>query len=375
METFLRDLAVEQRKNNISNSVVVHNSDISFFSTKEVYRSDSEEFSVTRAARWVTLAFTPISPTFLWTLRSVIRREKPDLLHIHMPNVSAFWCLLLSDARRLPWIVQWQSDVVPSTHRLVLRMLYRFYKVPEKLLLSKAALIIASSPPYLLSSQALAPFRDKCVVVPLGVNNLSLTSMKQEPIAARAIQPVCNGPLRILTVCRLTYYKGIRFLIEALALTDNINLTLIGDGEERDNILQLIDQKNLQDRVTHLASCGETELQAHYLNHDLFCLPSIERTEAFGVVLLEAMRAGLACLVSDVPGSGMRWVVDAPKSGFVVPAGNAQALAETLRSLSDNRESIAKTAQCGLDRYNSTFTISQCNRSIGSIYQRALKMV
>ena len=319
----------------------------------------------------MTLAFTPISPPLLWTLRSVIRREKPDLLHIHMPNVSAFWCLLLLDARRLPWIVQWQSDVVPSAHRLVLRMLYRFYKVPQKLLLSKAALIIASSPPYLLSSQALTRFRDKCVVMPLGVNNLSLTPIKQESIAAKAIQPVSNDPLRTLTVCRLTYYKRIRFLIEALALTDNINLTLIGDGEDHDNILQLINQKNLQDRVTHFASCGETELQAHYLNHDLFCLPSIERTEAFGVVLLDAMRA---CLVLDVPGSGMRWVIDAPKSGFVVPAGNAQALADMLRFLSDNRKAIAKTAQCGSDRYNSTLTISQCSRSIGSIYQRALKM-
>ena len=212
METYLRDLMVAQIEQGLKSTALVHQSALSLRSSTEQYPAGEHTFCVTRAAVWLRLLFTPISPTFPWLLNRLIKEKKPDLLHLHMPNLSVFWALLLPSARRIPWVVQWQSDVLASKHRLGLRLFYALYKPFESTVLRHSTRLIASSPPYLESSTTLAPFRDKCEGIPLGM---------RPPPQVQENLPVVQGtesrPLRVLAIGRLTYYKGFQYLIRAMA--------------------------------------------------------------------------------------------------------------------------------------------------------------
>ena len=78
----------------------------------------------------------------------VIRNNAPDVLHIHMPNLSAFWALLLLSARRIPWVIHWHADVEASRYRISLRLGYPHYFIFERALLERADSIIVTSPQY-----------------------------------------------------------------------------------------------------------------------------------------------------------------------------------------------------------------------------------
>ena len=110
METYLHDLVRALAPLNVTPSVLVHQSRISLHSSEESLSANDVALRVVRAATWCRLLFTPISPTFPWLLRRLIKREQPDVLHLHLPNPSAFWALALPAARRLPWVIHWQSD-------------------------------------------------------------------------------------------------------------------------------------------------------------------------------------------------------------------------------------------------------------------------
>src|SRR5690606_16604154 len=116
--------------------------------------------------------------------------------------------------------------------------------------------------------------------------------------------------LRILSVGRLTYYKGHEVLIRAAAALEEAEILTAGRGERRKTLEDLILRLGVGGRVRLFGPASEDELGELLESCHCLCLPSIERTEAFGLVLLEAMRAGRPCVVTDVPGSGMSWVVE-----------------------------------------------------------------
>ena len=371
METFLRDLMQEQHAHGLEVAALVHSSNRKFRTRREVFAEEQSKLDITRVACWFTFSFVPVSPSFFWVLKKTLKRFRPDVIHLHMPNASALLALVSTDAKKIPWVIHWQSDVVTSRHKRLLRWLYPLYRLPEQVLLKRAAKIIATSPPYLSSSDPLARHKAKCAVVPLALRELEPAAnwnATSDNNAGRS-QP----PLRVLTVCRLTYYKGLSYLLEAIAKTPNTTLTLIGDGEELKSIQKQIQRLQLGERITHIRHCSDQALRTHYQSHDIFCLPSIERTEAFGVVLLEAMRMGLPCLVTDVPGSGMRWVVDAPVAGYLVKHADSEALAEALGGIQADRGRLNQVAEQAHGRYQKHLSMSACHKSIEAIYDGAIR--
>ena len=135
-----------------------------------------------------------------------------------------------------------------------------------------------------------------------------------------------------VTVARLVPQKGIDVLISAMALiagaAKDWTLTLVGDGPERERLEQQVQLAGLQDRVTFLGF--RPDPQTFLLQAGVFVLPS--RFEGMPNALLEAMAAGLAVVVTDAS-PGPLEVVEDGVSGFVVPAGNPQALTVVLEKL------------------------------------------
>ncbi|MFB9068915.1 glycosyltransferase [Pseudofulvimonas gallinarii] len=312
-----------------------------------------------------TPAFTPVSPSWPMRLQGMTGRWKPDLLHLHLPNPSAFWALMLPSARRLPWIVHWHADVPVDALDWRLRALYRIYRPLETAVLRRARTIIASSHAYAASSQPLRRWQDKVVVHPLGLPDRA-TALKESALWPDGTR------LRLLFVGRFSYYKGIEHLVDAMArVPDDVRLVLVGDGERRGAIEQRISERALAGRVQCVGHLDDAALDRAVASADLLCLPSIERSEAFGLVLLEAMRAGTACLATAVKGSGMAEVVG-DQAGVIVPPGDPAALAEAITQLAQDRARLAAMAAAGRQRFVTRFGIDAVASALSATYRAAL---
>jgi glycosyltransferase involved in cell wall biosynthesis len=310
------------------------------------------------------LVFAPVSPSWPLRLQGLLRDFRPDLLHIHVPNPSAFWLLASRAARRVPWIVHWHADIPQDSGRLGLRLGYPVYRRFEHALNARAARIVATSAPYRQASAALRPWRDRCEVIPLGIGAAP---------PARAEAPAWPAPgLRVLAVGRLSYYKGFDFLLEALAKVPQASLLLVGDGELHAPLRAQATRLGLDARVRFAGKVDDATLEAAYRACDVFCLPSIDRAEAFGIVLLEAMRAGRALLASDIPGSGVGSVVRAGETGELVPPRDADALAQALARFAADPARPAAYGAAARERWASDYRIDAVTQQWTALYREVL---
>jgi glycosyltransferase involved in cell wall biosynthesis len=329
METALRDeMNIQTRDQGLQVAAVVHSSERRFRDRVETHTLG---YRVRHAARWFTAIFSPIAPFFAWSVYREIRELDPHEIKIHMPNASAFWLFLLPSAWARRWVILWHSDVLPSTHSLGLRLFYRFYKPFEALMLHRSDQIIATSHPYLESSKPLQPFRSKCVVVRLEID------LERIPARARLGRqpPKFSGEgIRVLCVGRLAYYKDFPTAVRAVADIPTAQLRIVGTGSELENLQAVINELGVGSRVRLLGALSDEDLWAQYTWCDVQVLPSLERTEAFGLVILEARCFNKATICAATAGSGMSAAQgDYPTEAF--RPGDAKDLARILRSLAD----------------------------------------
>lgn len=328
-------------------------------------RETMNNVDIWRAGCLAAPVFTPISPAFPLLLSRALREFAPQVLHLHLPNPSCFAALALPAARRRPWIVHWHADVPPDSPDWRLRVGYRAYRPFEQALLARAKVIIATSQAYLDASLALAPWHAKTHVIPLGVDDA--------PAAARdtSMWPATRG-LRLLAVGRLGRYKGFDVLIDALASRADDALLLVGDGECAGELRARAQANGVAERVRFAGEIDDARLASAYASADVFVLPSLDRGEAFGLVLLEAMRAGLPVVASAIAGSGVGSVVADGETGWLVPPGDAPALAAALARFDDAalREHFGSQ---GRARWNARFTLEQSARETRRLYAAALE--
>ncbi len=194
------------------------------------------------------------------------------------------------------------------------------------------------------------PHWGKLQVVRLGVDPASfLPAIAPSRRSGReALKAVCIG--------RLVSAKGHRTLLEALLILHDrgvsIQLTLIGGGPEMDRLQAFVQTHRLSECVTFTQALSHDKALAHLREADLFVLASF--AEGIPVALMEAMALGIPCVSTFV--AGIPELIRDGVEGLLVPAGNAQALAEALLILSreeSRRVSMGKAArQRILDEYS-----------------------
>ncbi len=276
IESFLGDLLPALERGGVTTAALVHD---------DIHQKQGPachgKTKIYRVPCYGTLLYAPISPAFPFTMRKAIQDFRPDILHFHVPNTSAFWALLLSIAGELPWVVHWHADVVPSAIDRRMALAYQFYRPIEKLFLRRAQSIIATSNAYLNTSNALAGFKDKCHIIPLGLDPDRLK--KPDDAGLRWAETVWGQPEgRILVIGRLTYYKGHEVMLDAATALPDARILIVGNGERESSLKRRIHTLGLSNNVSLLGSLPESELHTLISSCDCLCLPSVERTEAFG---------------------------------------------------------------------------------------------
>ena len=356
IENFLYDLTKYQSLAGLKVSVLAHHH---HRITRITRRTNKFGIDIYETPYWKTLMYAPLPPISPSILLDVIKKEKPDVIHAHLPNLSAF--TLLWKNIKIPILLHWHSDVIPTSNDKMLGAAYSFYKIFEKALIEKARRIIVTSRPYLYSSIPLKHYREKCSVVPLGIDPERLKTKD------RAFEK--SGKFLVCSAGRFTYYKGFEYLIKAVALVPGVSLIISGDGKLRSKLKDLIFKKGLENRVKLPGELPSDALFSLMKNCDLFCLPSIERTEAFGLVLLEAMYFGRPLITSRIEGSGISWVNKDKETGLQVPPKDEKALAEAINFMFFNpavRKAYGINAK---KRVEKLFHIRKICNQIENIYE------
>lgn len=317
---------------------------------------------VVRAASYGMWWGMPISFDFFAKFRALARES--DLIHIHLPFPLAVfaWFFNQGALSEKPIVTTYHSDIIRQkfVSPLLNPFLVKFFRDTRT--------IVASSPALSEHSQMLRQFREKVIVVPFGVDlgayELTLEMQKQ----VNAVKSRFRMPI-ILYAGRLNYYKGVRYLLEAMQHMDAM-LLIAGDGEEAARLRAYAKSLNLLTRVSFLGRVDDEELKVLLHACDIFVLPSTHPSEAFGLVQLEAMACGKPVINTSLP-TGVPWVSVHNETGLTVPPKNATALADALNALLRNPELRMKLGAQARTRAADRFTLQKMLESHKRIYQEA----
>ncbi len=318
------------------------------------------DVTVTRTASLGKAHSVPLCPSLplhLW-------RARADCVVLHEPNPLAGAALLAhTPAPRL--IVWHHSDLLrpswaPATYGRAQRALYR-----------RAECVIVSSPPLAAGSELVQQAR-RVAIVPFGIclDRFSRLDDRQRALA-ESIRRRHGGP-RVLFVGRFVYYKGLDVLVDAMASAPG-TLMLAGEGPLEEEIRRRAADRGIIDRVEILGRVADADLPAYYDAADIFVLPSIARTETFGVVQLEAMAAGRPVVSTDLP-TGVPWVNQDGVSGLVVAPGDAAALAAAIARLGADADLRGRLGAGARSRAASMFSIARMVDAFKGVVDDALRM-
>jgi glycosyltransferase involved in cell wall biosynthesis len=330
--------------------------DVVVFNTSNTtLREMSDGVALTRCSSLLTLASTPIS----FSMACELSRKTYDVMHLHTPNPTAALAYLLSTKPEHALVISHHSDVVRQLR------LKRLIEPIMRRVLERADAILVASPNYLSSSQELAPFRAKCHIVPYGLDLTELAVNKEALSAAATLRAQYRGRI-VLSVGRLVYYKGFDVAIEAMQRID-ATLLIVGEGPLHARLVSKVRSLNLDHKVV-FAGNVEGSLLPYYLAADVFVLASIARSEAFGLVQLEAMACRVPVVNTSLD-SGVPFVSRHGESGLTVPPGDADALSAAIRMLLEHEDLRREYGERGRARVASEFSIGSMCASTMRIYR------
>lgn len=266
----------------------------------------------------------PISFKFFWDFKRASFDK--DILQFHMPfPLSDIACLLFRPKGKI--VVWWHSEIVRQKKLLIL------YRPIMHMFLKRADKIIVATPNHLKYTSALSSYLHKCIVIPFGID-IRKYQLKQSKIDQINEVRAKYGPRIALFTGRLTYYKGIEFLIRAMSQVD-CHLIIIGNGSLEIKFRKMVSELNIINKVSFLGAIADDELPIYYNACDIFIFPSVARSEAFGIVQLEAMASGKPVINTQLE-TGVPWVSVHGVTGITVPPCDSSSLAGAMNLLFQN---------------------------------------
>ncbi|MBQ5339306.1 MAG: glycosyltransferase [Oscillospiraceae bacterium] len=311
---------------------------------------------VTYAGSFGTVASCPVSFSYLGEFRRKVMLA--DTVELHLPFPVADLALLLSGYKGRV-VVAWHSDVVRQKHMLTL------YKPLMKWLLKRADAILVATKAHIDSSPYLPPFREKCVIVPYGIDP---AEYEFRPHLTPLTSQLRNSHAKkILFTGRLVYYKGADVLLEAFAnVRADAELFFAGTGVLEPELQARAETLGIRDRVHFLGRRMTPDLRDMFADCDLFVLPSVANSEAFGIVQLEAMVNGKPVINTALP-TGVPLVSIHGETGLTVPPQDAGALTDAMEQLLTDdalREQYGKAARVRVLRDFSLETVMRNTRRV-----------
>ncbi|MFQ1927526.1 glycosyltransferase [Aeromonas veronii] len=355
IENVAYDLVEGVNKDEIQCDVICSND------TNESQIDQVGNYSVFRVARLAEIFSTPICISMISKFLNIVKTY--DIIHLHHPNPFASLSLFLA----LPFIknkkliVHWHSDIVKQ------KKLKCIFFPLQKVMLHRADLIVATSEPYLFSSKDLQPYLLKSIVIPIGVESLvDMVNFDQ----VKEIKCLYKDKFIVFSLGRHVYYKGFQYLLDAAKeLSESTVILIGGDGPLTNELKAFVQDNNLQHKVFFLGKIPSEKLASYFYASDLFCLPSIEKSEAFGVVQIEAMSLGKPIVSTHIEGSGVSWVNKNMESGLVVQVKDSHALSKAIQRMQHDIELYKRLSEGAVKRYESLFSKKKMIENFVKLYR------
>ena len=290
---------------------------------------------LTRAGSLGTLLSCPISFSFLWLFRKMAKHS--DAVHINVPFPLADAALLFSGYKGKV-AVSWHSDIVKQKKFLIL---YRPFMMH---MLKRADIIFVATKGHIDGSDVLPQFREKCHILPYGIDPAQYLNIERKPFLTEKLTD--KNSVKVFFTGRLVYYKGVDILLRAFRYTHGCELFIAGTGQLEEELKKYAGSHGLSDKVHFLGFLPDDQLKQAYADCDIFVLPSVVKSEAFGIVQLEAMIYGKPVINTNLP-SGVPYVSVHGETGLTVPPSSPKALAAAINKLTTNkllREKLGRNA-------------------------------
>lgn len=290
---------------------------------------------VIRAGSFGIFFSMPISISFFYYFNKL--KKENDIIHIHMPfpladvAVSCFGY----KGKIALW---WHSDIVRQ------KRLMPLIKPFMMKLLRRADRIMVASKSHIDNSEYLGLFREKCVVIPFGVKMGQWSRNADDEAQAHVDEPV-----KVLFAGRLVPYKGCDVLIKAFSKVSGARLTIAGNGPLEEELKKQAKELGLLDRIHFTGDINDQDLAKAFEECDIFVLPSVMKSEAFGIVQIEAMSRGKPVINTNLP-SGVPFVSIDQETGITVEPNDAAGLAEAVQSLVSDGTLRQKYGQAARER-------------------------
>jgi glycosyltransferase involved in cell wall biosynthesis len=350
--------------------------DVTYLVAGDSLRSKNSEvntnpnsYRMVEAATLGTFFSTAISPMQVIKAISMHRQQAFDVVHLHFPNPLAHLAsfLLPSSIKR---VITWHSDIIRQK-----RLLAMYLPFLRRIALRADALIAATPAHFTSSTQIPSSLPiTKRHVIPYGrdFSDLTLTTTTAElcaSIKTKAKLVSTSGHI-IFALGRHVYYKGFDVLLDAMQHID-AQLILGGDGPLKAELQQQAERLGITHKVIFTGSIPEANLAAYFNACDVFCLPSVEQSEAFGLVQLEAMACGKPVVCTQL-NNGVNVVNQAGVTGLAVPVRDAAALAEALNTLLNDDAMRSKLGQQAQTHVISSYSLTAMSNSHVALYQMLL---
>ena len=298
---------------------------------------------------------TMLSPAMVSWLRRHCREY--DIIHIHHPDPMAAVALRLSGYKGRV-ILHWHSDILKQ------KFLLKFYKPLQDWVIRRADTVVGTTPVYVRESPCLAGVQDKVTFVPIGIEKNVFNAQK-----VVTLRQIAGNRKIVFGLGRLVEYKGFAHLVDAAKyLPDNYIVAIGGMGPLEASLRERIEKNGLDGKVRLLGYLEDEDVRAWMGACDVFALSSVFKTEAFGIVQLEAMSCGKPVVATMIPGSGTAWVNADGESGVNVPVGDSKALADAIMKITADAVTYEGFSERALHRYEEMFTTEAMVDKMMKIY-------
>lgn len=324
-------------------------------------RFEQDGYTIVQSPSFFTYSSTSFAPTMALTALK-LQEEKPfDIIHLHFPDPMSDLASKILPGH-IPRVITWHSDIIRQKN------LQKFYRpFQTRSIMRSKAIIAATSRHFENSDQIPEKYpENQRHVVPFGFyfDWLKVTPSVKEK--QTAIRQKANGRNIVFALGRHVSYKGFKVLIEAMRYTGS-HLILGGKGPLTEELLDFSRRLGLTDRIDFAGRISTEDLPAYYRECDIFCLPSVTKAEAFGIVQLEAMACGKPVICTQL-NNGVNEINLHGLTGLAVPPNNAKKLADAINILATDHKSREVMGARGLERSIKQYSATQMVNKHTRIY-------
>lgn len=314
---------------------------------------DMGAYKVHRAYMNFNIASTGFSISAFSHFSQLIKEA--DVVHYHFPWPFMDILHFVNRVQK-PSIVTYHSDIVRQ------KFLLKLYSPLQYKFLSSVTKIVATSPPYVETSDVLKKFPDKVDIVPIGLDKSRYPIPRPERLQYWREK---LGETFFLFVGVLRYYKGLHILLDA-AQGLEYPIVIVGDGPLEQTLKAQVQSLGLR-HIYFLGSLTDEDKVALLMLCYGFLFPSHLRSEAFGISLLEAAMYGKPMISCEI-GTGTTFINLHKVTGLVVPPDNATELREAMRYLWEHPQEATDMGIQAEERYWELFTADRMVESYVDLY-------